>query len=82
MDIENNTLEKLLTMFPMLNFTEEKPEKPMKNKPKTLEEVLEEFPCLNYDYGTASYYAHKYPYLPDEAYEVLEEVFNANQNRK
>ena len=71
MNQENNDIDELLRLFPVLDFTEKEPVK--KKVLLTLEEVLEEFPVLDFDYGTVAYYSRKYPLLPDELYEVLAE---------
>jgi hypothetical protein len=63
-------LDDLLTQFSILDFRE--------NPMKTYEDIKAEFPCINYDYGTATYYAHKYPYMPDNLYSILEDLFNEN----
>lgn len=68
---QENKIDDVLARFSMLDFTDETPVK----KEKTVEEVLEEFPVLNYDYGSAVYFSRKFPLLPDEAFEVLEENF-------
>jgi hypothetical protein len=67
-------LDDLLSQFSMLDYREKPVIVP---KPKTLEEVITEFPMLDYDYGTARYYSHKYPMLPDKLYQILEDNFNA-----
>jgi hypothetical protein len=79
---ENNDVEELLAMFPCLNFTEKEPVLAKRRarlaKKKvllTLEDVLEEFPELNFDYGTVAYFARKYPLLPDEMHQVFAENF-------
>jgi hypothetical protein len=73
--VPSNTdeLEDLFSQFSMLDYREKPVITP---KPKTLEEIKKEFPMLDYDYGTASYYAHKFPFLPDELYQILEDEYN------
>lgn len=73
MSEENDAIEELLCLFPVLDFREKEPVK--KKILLTLEDVLEEFPELDYDYGSVAYFARKHPLLPDELHQVLADQF-------
>jgi hypothetical protein len=48
----------------------------VKTEEERIEEFLQKYPQIVYDYGSPFYFQRLYPKLPDEAFDVMAELFS------